>query len=202
MYFYLDHLVNGSGNNGIQTVNIKIEEGSADSKNYPNAYNFQNNKFLGVEMGGEADGNTPVLIQERVRNAFFAKNKTKILKVELEVPNTNIERGTLINIMIYEFDRASKQQLLLNTENLESDGNLNETLSENSLDPETNKAFLESDSLGVPNLEASGIFYVDGIEYVYDEQQKIKQTLYLIKHSGVKNSYLNHSSIPKNKNID
>ena len=60
---------------------------------------------------------------------------------------------------------------------------------------------LEDSSIGVPNLELSGIYYVDGIEYIYNGNDKIEQYLYLIKHTGTANSYLNYSSLPKLKEI-
>lgn len=201
-YFYLDHLVNGTGTNGINTKEIKIEDKSTDGQLFKDAYTFQINKYLGAEMGSTVDGNTPVLIQEYIRNAFFAQNKSKILKIELEELNYSIERGMLINIMVYEFDRSKKQQLLLNTSNLAKDGNTDVILDIEVMDSEQTKIMLEDDSLGVPNLDVSGIYYVNGIEYTYNGGAKINQILYLIKHSGTRNSYLNHASMPKIKEID
>lgn len=205
-YFYLNHLVNGEGSNNIETEVITIEEDSADGKNYKDAYTFQKNLYIGTEMGSISDGNTPVLIQEKRRNAFIAKKKSKILKVELTELNTFIERGTLINIMIYEYNRTKKQQLMLNTGNLAKDGNLdttpNQKVVEDEADTTNTNTVLSDDSFGLPNLEYCGIYYVDGIEYLYEGGEVIKQTLYLIKHTGTTNSFLNYSSIPKIKEIN
>jgi hypothetical protein len=203
-FFYFNHLVNDTGSNNIESENIKIEEDSVDGKNFRDAYTFEKKMFIGTEMGSAAEGNTPVLIQEKKRNAFFAKRRSKQLKIELEEVNTFIERGTLINIMIFEFDRTQKQQLLLNTSNASTDGNISTTQTTEIADDEnmTTDAILSDDSMGVPNLEVSGIYYVDGIEYRYTSEKLLTQTLFLIKHSGTNNSFLNYSSLPKQKELE
>lgn len=203
-FFYLNHIVNGTGTNNIAEERITIEEDSADGRNFKDAYTFEEKHFIGTEMGSNEDGNTPVLIQEKKRNAFFAKHRSKILKIKLQEVNLFLERGTLINIMIYEYDRTKKQQLMLNMSNASENGNIEpivttQIASDNNL---TTDAILSDDSIGVPNLEVSGIYYIDGIEYEFNQTGLMQQYLYLIKHSGVNNSYLNYSSLPKIKEVE
>lgn len=203
-YFYLNHLTNSEGINDIKTENVTISEDTTDGELFKDAYTFQTNEYLGTEMGSKADGNTPVLIQEKRRDAYKAKLNSKILKVSLEQMNINIERGTLLNIMIYEYDRIKKAEIMRNTSNLSKSGDLS-TTAKPVIDDETDdlntEKLLEDSSIGVPNLELSGIYYVDGIEYIYNGNDKIEQYLYLIKHTGTANSYLNYSSLPKLKEI-
>lgn len=203
-FYYLNHIVNGTGTNNISEERVLIEEDSADGKNFKDAYTFERKAYIGTEMGSTEEGNTPVLIQEKKRNAFFAKHRSKILKIQLEDLNVFIERGILVNIMIYEYDRVRKQQIMLNMPNVSAEGSFKTTPDVEIAADEnlTMDAILSDNSIGIPNLEVCGIYYVDGIEYEYSAGGLIVQTLYLIKHSGVNNSYLNYSSLPKIKEIE
>lgn len=203
-YFYLNHLTNSEGANDIKTEHITIDEETTDGKLFKDAYTFQKNAYIGTEMGSISDGNTPVLIQEKRRNAYKAKLNSKLLKISLETANINIERGMLLNIMIYEYDRIKKAEIMKHSSNLSKSGDLT-TVAKPMVDDETDdlntQKILEDSSFGVPNLELSGIYYVDGIEYKYDGNDRIQQYLYLIKHTGTANSYLNYTSMPKLKEI-
>jgi hypothetical protein len=192
-YFTINHRVTG-GNNDIVTETVKIEDKSADGQNYKDAYDFQDIKFLGVEMASKDDGNTPILYQKQRRNAYVNQLKAKKLKVVLNDLNINLERGTLINIQIFEFDKDAKIQLLNLTDNLSEKGNINSKPSD---EIPNKKKILDNPDIGIPNLSISGIYFIDGIEYEYTKgMEKIEQTLYLIKQTP-SNNYLNMSSLPK-----
>ena len=192
-YFTINHRVTG-GNNDIVTETVKIEDKSADGQNYKDAYDFQDIKFLGVEMASKDDGNTPILYQKQRRNAYVNQLKAKKLKVVLNDLNINLERGTLINIQIFEFDKDAKIQLLNLTDNLAEKGNINSKPSD---EIQNKKKILDNPDIGIPNLSISGIYFIDGIEYEYTKgMEKIEQTLYLIKQTP-SNNYLNMSSLPK-----
>lgn len=192
-FFTINHKVTG-GNNDIVTENITIEDKSADGQNYKDAYDFQDIKFLGVEMASKSDGNTPVLYQRQRNNAFIAQINAKQLKVVLETLNINLERGTLINIQIFEYDRTLKTQIINLSSNLKEKGDTSEVTEEK---VENKNEILDNPKFGVPNYAISGIYYINGIEYSYKgDNKKIVQTLYLIKQTPA-NNYLNMSSIPK-----
>lgn len=205
-YYIFNHLVNGSGENNIFEEKLTIDEDTTDGKNYKDAYTFQTNEFLGTEMGNESDGNTPVLFQEKRREMFFAKMKAKRLVVELEEINYNIERGMLINLNIFEYERNAKQSMINNIANISENGDTEteaDPLDIEEDDPDTTlTAIINNDQFGIPNFELSGIFYVDGMEFEYTGGDTIKQTLYLVKQGGTRNSYLNHSSLAKVLNIE
>lgn len=199
-YYILNHLVNGTGGNDIVTESTYINEDSDDGKNLKNLYTFQINKFIGTEMGNPKDGNTPILLQKYRRNTFFSKLNAKKLKVTLKEISFAIERGMLININVFEYEQTKKRQILLNTPNLSEGGNKD---FENTQYPEEQiDQIITTTNFGVFNYEVSGIYYIDGIDYVYKAGESIKQILYLIKHTGATNSYLNYSSLPKFKNTD
>ena len=192
-YYTINHKVTG-GNNDIVTETVTIEDKSADGQNYKNAYDFQDIKFLGVEMASKDDGNTPILYQKQRRNAYIKQIMAKKLKVVLNDLNINLERGTLVNIQIFEFEKDIKAQMLNLSDNLSKTGNTN---SYPSSEIENKQDILDNPQIGIPNLSISGIYFIDGIEYVYRAgQEKIVQTLYLIKQTP-SNNYLNMSSLPK-----
>ena len=192
-FYTINHRVSG-GNNTIDTRNIIIEDKSADGKNYKDAYNFQNVKYLGVEMASKDDGNTPVLYQKQNRNAFLCQITAKQLKVTLNDLNINLERGTLINIQIFEFDKDVKAQMLNLSDNLSEKGNISK---KPSTEIENKEEIINNPDFGIPNLSISGIYLINGIEYEYSQgHEKIYQTLYLIKQTPI-NNYLNMSSLPK-----
>lgn len=192
-YYTVDHIANG-GTNSIVSENIKIEEDSPDGKNYKNAYTFQKTRYIGVELGNEEDGNTPVLYQEKRRNAYFAKIRNKQLKVVLSDANYGLERGHLININIFEYERENKAMMIKLIDNLSENGNTEVTPS---YKPDNIEEILNNDDYGIPNLSVSGMYLIDGIEYKYSSaNQKIVQTLYLIRKTPSRN-YLNLSSLPK-----
>jgi hypothetical protein len=108
--------------------------------------------------------------------------------------NINLERGSLINIQIFEYDNATKAQMLNLSDNLSAKGN---TSTKPSDEIDNKQDVINNPMFGVPNLSISGIYFIDGIEYEYRRgNEKITQILYLIKQTPV-NNYLNMSSLPK-----
>ncbi len=192
-YYTINHKVTG-GNNSITTETVTIEDKSADGQNYKDAYNFQDIKFIGVEMASKDDGNTPILYQKQRREAFVKQIQSKKLKIVLNDLNINLERGSLINIQIFEYDNATKAQMLNLSDNLSAKGN---TSTKPTDEIDNKQDIINNPMFGVPNLSISGIYFIDGIEYEYRRgNEKITQILYLIKQTPV-NNYLNMSSLPK-----
>lgn len=193
IYYTVSPISNG-GTNNIVSENIKIEENSTDGYNFKNAYTFQKSSFIGTEMGNKEDGNTPVLYQEKRRNAYLAKLDSRKLKITLKDINLGLNRGTLINVNIFEYDRQTKAEMMRLSANLKSGGN--QTTSDK-LDISEYESILNDNTIGVPNLSISGIYFIDGMEIVFDSKKnKYIQSLILIRKSEF-NSYLNMSSLPK-----
>lgn len=193
-FYAINHVING-GNNGIASLNTSVQENSLDGEAGKSIYTFPINKYIGVELGLNVDGNTPVLFQEKQRDAFFTRLNAKKLKVTLEYMNVHLEKGVLINLNIFEYERDTKIKMYRNSANLKDGGDLG---TDAAVNEEIISEIANNDEIGVPNLSLSGIYFVDGIEYIYDvnNSQKFKQILYLIKHSKHV-SYLNTASAPK-----
>lgn len=195
-YFLMEHFVN-KGSNSIVSENVTIEEDTADGRNFKDVYNFEKMKFLGIEMASEEDGETPVLFQQKRRDAFLAKLNSKILKVELVDFNIGLERGMLINLAIFEYEKTKKGEILRQTANLSKDGDVNLEDTSNSGDGTDINEILNNENAGVINLSVSGIYFINGIDYTYTPSSKqIKQTLYLIRQIPSTN-FTNYSSLPK-----
>lgn len=193
IYYAVDHIVKG-GTNKITSETIKIEDQTAEGKQYADYYLSQKNKYIGVEMGSEEDGNTPVLYQEKRRTAYFTKLNYKQLKVTMSEPNYGLERGLMIQVSIFEYDRNLKIQMLDNMANTSTDG---DSSSEPSLDPKEKEFYLDNENMGILNTDVSGMYFINGMEYIYKAgTNKINQVLYLIKR-GDSMSYLNGASKTK-----
>ena len=81
--------------------------------------------------------------------------------------------------------------MLRNTGNTNKEG---DTSGEPSLSPEDKDKYMDYDTWGVLNTSISGMYFIDGIEFNYNRnEKKIKQVLYLIKR-GESMSYVNAAS--------
>jgi hypothetical protein len=144
----------GAGvDNKINTEQIQIIEPSLDGMLNSEKYEYKKSKFLGVEFNKDM----PILFKTELNEKYFAKLRYKRLKVELDNYNIGLERGTLVNVLIKEYDQ-----------------NIIKAMNGNK-DPD------ESAS-GFMNPYASGMYYIDSMEFVYkSENHKIQQYIYLVK---------------------
>ncbi len=190
MYYAVDHIVRG-GSNNIMSERVVIKDETAEGQAYPDYYLCQKNRYIGTEMASETDGNTPVLYQEKRRSAYFAKLNSKKLKVVLKEPNYALNRGIMLQVAIFEYDRNLKAEMLRNAGNTSKDG---DTTDEPSIVIEDKDKYMNNDTWGVLNTSISGMYFIDGIEFKYNRNEKrIKQVLYLIKR-GDSMSYVNAAS--------
>lgn len=182
-YYIINHITNG-GNNFIESEKTTISEKTADGEEFKDLYNFEINEYRGVELGLTADGNSPVLRQEIYRDAFLLNTNIKTLKVELKTPHLGLQRGTLINVVIYEYDSVRKMQLLANMNNINSKkGEQDTEIETTDYDAETLEGIKQNPDIGVPDLSVSGMYYINGIDLDYTQGIGITQTLYLIRKS-------------------
>ena len=190
IYYAVDHIVRG-GTNNIISERITIKDETAEGQAYPDYYLCQKNKYIGTEMASEVDGNTPVLYQEKRRSAYFAKLNSKKLKVIMKDPNYALNRGIMLQVSIFEYDRNLKAEMLRNMGNTTKEG---DTSDEPTLSPEDKDKYMNNDTWGILNTSISGMYFIDGIEFTYNRNEhKINQVLYLIKR-GESMSYVNAAS--------
>ncbi len=190
IYYAVDHIVSG-GTNNIMSERVTIKDETAEGQAYPDYYLCQKNKYIGTEMANEEDGNTPVLYQEKRRSAYFAKLNSKKLKVTMKDPNYALNRGIMLQVSIFEYDRNLKAEMLRNMGNTTKEG---DTSDEPTLSPEDKDKYINYDTWGILNTSISGMYFIDGIEFTYNRNNhKINQVLYLIKR-GESMSYINAAS--------
>ena len=132
-----------------------------------------------------------------IHDNYFRKYRAKTLEVTLAKANFGLQRGTLINLAIFEYSELGKRQMWQNWNNIGFD---------NSEMPNPSSVELEqmfSDStLGFINLSVSGIYYIDGMSFEYDTKNKeheIIQKIYLIRRDFMP-GYINSASVPKSYN--
>lgn len=192
-YYVVNHLTNG-GDNGIATENMCITEDSLDGENFKDAYQYPENKFIGVELAIEADGNTPVLMQEKRVTTANAKWDSRKLSVKLSDINFGIERGMLINVVLMEYSSEGKRMILNNLSNLDGNAEVQNT-EKIEFTPEEMQEIISNEAVGIPNVVLSGVYYIDSMKFSY-EDNVLTQSLSLIRKSKIQNLF-NHSSLTK-----
>lgn len=196
-FYAIDHIVKG-GTNNITSENIKITDDTEEGKQFEDYYKYQKVSFIGVEMGSEEDGNTPILYQEKRRDAYLAKLNSKKLKVVMVEPNYGLNRGFMIQVSVFEYDRYLKSEMMKNAPNTSKQGDDSTDVPEKF---DENTEILSNENIGILNTSISGMYFIDGMEFEYsDKSRKINQVLYLIKRDPSM-SYLNAVSKQKIDNV-
>ena len=106
-----------------------------------------------------------------------------MLKITMARPNYGLMRGCVVNVDMFEYGPAQKQKIISQLQGVygdkESDG----------FDEEQKRLIsvaLSNDNIGVLNPALSGQYYIDGMEFVYEQsEQKVKQVLWLIKKGNI-----------------
>ena len=162
------------GSDQMSSYDIKQIELSNPGVKYFDQYSFSRSKFLGFEM---ADMN-PILKQTTIREKYFEKLRSKEIKVQLIKPNFGLQRGMLVTTVFVNYDVIQKHKLI--GQSAAAYGATNEELTEEQ--KIENKNVLGNEDEGVINAGLTGIYYIDGLEFIYDSSDGfIKQYLYLIK---------------------
>jgi len=186
--------VKDGNNNSCEQVDIRMQENSVDGYEQYKEYNYHKRIDVGSEFGNEDDGNTPILVQQQIHDNYLKKLRAKRLVIELDNPNLGLQRGTLINVLIFEYDNESKRTMVANADSLtgdKPDAKANITLDKDL------KNKIDADGYGFLNPRDSGMYYIDGMSFEYDvKYQKFIQRVYLIR-KGMTLQFLNTSSYPK-----
>ena len=97
-----------------------------------------------------------------------------MLKVKMSNYNLGLQRGTLINLVIFNNDTINKAKLLMDSKNLSNEHT--DTISNDNIEE-----LIMNDEYPIPDMSITGMYYIDGMEFVYDNnEQMIIQYLYLI----------------------
>lgn len=192
--------VNG-GNNSISQYDIEVIQNSIDGM-ITEEYSSQRQKNLVIECN-----ELPINKQKIIRDKFFSKHRQRILEIELDTYNLGLQRGTLVNVAIFESNQTIKTIIINQTSNLTSigneivsdstkrkDSNSDPSLQETENSEETTK--VES-GLELMNPALSGIYYIDSMRFEYSYNKgKIQQFLNLIKKGNLSNLNSTHQ-LPK-----
>ena len=154
-------------------------------------FDFNDDKW--TALNGGYDLNT----QKRIRTSFFKKLRQSLLYVKLKTINFGLQRGTLLQISIFENNFINKDFMLKNTTRI---GRIDAEDYQEDILPLP--SYLNQEDIvkdvdaWIPNYKLSGLYYIDGMYFEYNRDNgKIDQTLILIK-KGTTSGYLNrHNSM-------
>ena len=184
----------------MEELDVQTKQNSVDGE-YLEDYNTGKNRPIpkfnfNIDEYTELSGGYDLDKQKVIREAFFRKHRQSILEVTLKYVNLGLQRGTLVNIAIFEDKTILKDEMVKNVNNLS--GNQDVQSSELNMPPNlAERAITMSDGTQFQNLKLSGLYYIDGMRFEYDsEAQEIRQTLILFK-KGIVSGYQNRHSIPK-----
>ena len=178
------------GNNSINQYDIDVKRNSIDEQ-YKKYYAVEYQEKLTIECN-----DLPINKQKLIRNKFFSKYRQRLLEVELDQLNLGLQRGTLINITIFDDTIVGKNKLTAQTSNAISPNNTT-TPDMGSGDDITDKNIVENQNMMMLNSGLSGMYYIDSMRFEYRcSENKIRQFISLIKKGNISNIN-NHSTPPK-----
>ena len=154
-------------------------------------FNFNDDAWTGLSGGYDLNQ------QKIIRNAFFRKKRQSILYVVLKNMNFGLQRGTLVNVAIFDKDPINKKRMFQNVDNISQAGD-NIQQPDAQLPPEINEEdVIMDDTVVIPNIKLTGLYYIDGMEFEYSQEYgRIVQTLILIK-KGITSGYQNKHNNPR-----
>ena len=152
--------VNGSeGNNAFAQQDFQIQEDSIVGQDL-SEYNTSTRIVVKPEYNAYQTE-----LQKIVRDNYLKKLKTKMLKVRMKDMNFGLHRGILVNVAIFTDQAGLKTTFMNSYTNVDSNNKLN---------PDTNTIGTEKyeiqtkAQLMAPDPWLSGIYYIAGVEYVFD----------------------------------
>ena len=146
----------------------------------------------------------PINKQRNIRDKFFTKHRERILEIQMSTPNLGLQRGTLISVIIFEYNKAVISQLTDQYQNVVKPGNETEpfeyTVDNVDLDERQLKL---NENMHIPNPALSGIYYIDGMRFEYSKyDHEFIQYLLLIKKGNLSNiDNFANTFRTKNKNL-
>ena len=189
-----------SGNNAINQYDVEIIRDSVDDQK-TEEYEVQNQEKLVIECN-----ELPINKQKLIREKFFAKHRQRILEIELSKINLGLQRGTLINIVIFETNPRNKQYILSQSSNALAQDPIDEITDDDIIPDKMSEEELNdinNESSELMNIGLSGMYYIDSMRFEYhNDENEIKQYLQLIKKSNLNNLSNLHTPTKINTDIN
>lgn len=184
--------------NSMGKTDLMIKEDSIDGR-YVEEYRTQQTEDTYMNMIG-----TDIKQQERIRTNYLNKIRCQGIWLTLNNTNFGLERGTLVSVIFYEYDKIQKRKIFDGASNAMFDEKQLTKRKESDPDkfnetPEINKRdVVANEDLGIMNPALSGLYYIDGMEFTFDadEDEHIVQKLKLIK-KDYRHKMNNKHSVPK-----
>lgn len=183
------------GNNTIETQDILTAQNSIDASHLKD---YTQTRYTDIRILRD-DTNTK--LQQALRAAFFRKHRQRVYRVRLSKMNLDIQRGTIVEVRWYEDEPVAKQEAAHSIGNVTGE----QSIEKNPVGWDANfsdrRAVLDAGHM-VLNIANSGQFYVDGMEFEYnntqmnDNNQEIIQYLFLIKR-GITDNLSNKYTSPR-----
>lgn len=174
-----------SGNNSINQYDVEIIRDCVDDQK-TEEYAVQNQERLVIECN-----ELPINKQKLIRQKFFAKHRQRILEIELLKLNLGLQRGTLVNIFIFEDNPKNKQFILSQSSNVFATKPIEElTIDDFKQDEALNENVSQiiNEYGEIINIGLSGMYYIDSMRFEYSySRNEIVQYLKLIKKSNLNN---------------
>ena len=192
---YSIKFVEGKSNVKIDTVDLQTKQNSTDGEHLEDyntgksrpipKFDFNSPEYTGFENGYDINK------QKTIRNAYFKKLKQSVLYVKLRNIYFGLQRGTLVNIAIFDNDPVNKDIILKNGSRLfRTDGDIEQDKLKLPQEAPEHDLIIDSD-MYLPNAKLSGLYYIDGMKFEYSQETgKIDQTLKLLK-KGITTGYYN-----------
>ena len=139
--------------------------------------------------------------QQLIRDKFLSKHRQRILEVKLKALNLGLQRGTLVNVIIFADSKEEKKLILSSSSNvIEPSKEIKEDNMQ--IDGISTTDLIEREDISLPNIGLSGMYYIDGMRFEYSyKENKISQYLLLIKRGSLSN-LSNFETAPKLNNIE
>ena len=178
------------GNNSINQYDVDVERNAIDDQ-YKKYYSVEYQEKLTIECN-----DLPINKQKLIRSKFFSKYRQRILEIELDKLNLGLQRGTLVNVAIFDDSIQGKQKIVTSSSNAIED-NKSTTPDIVNAEDVTGKNMIENEDYVLPNIALSGMYYIDSMRFEYRSSEgKIRQFVQLIK-KGPASNIINHETPPK-----
>ena len=169
------------GNNTVSQYDVEVIHNSIDGQKVEE-YSTQHLCNLSIECNEH-----PVNKQQLIRDKFLSKHRQRILEVKLKSLNLGLQRGTLVNVIIFEDGKEAKKLITAATSNTigEDNGIQEDNISAAGL---STADLIEREDISLPNMGLCGMYYIDGMRFEYSyRENKISQYLLLIKRGSLSN---------------
>ena len=185
--------ING-GANAINQYDVSVQLNSIDDSNqYRHEYDTEYQEELVIECN-----DLPINKQRLIRKKFFSKHRQRILEIELDKINLGLQRGTLVNVVIFSDSKAEKQKIVNQTTNIGETNKDEPEQDKMMIGDKDYKKLIDDENIRLPNMAFTGMYYIDSMRFEYSyNNNEIKQFINLIKKSNVMSNLNNIHNVSK-----